>query len=140
MFRISSVCFPLFGDILGCELYLNRKLSSTSINFNSQLFPSFILPQPLPSFLKILNVHDYPNIYHVPIALYEQGLVQLVGSRLNLKMEIEKPRKFMNDWRRLAEKVTHLRRVRTKENDDPLAGKKIFLDLSGELQMEIMYS
>ena len=55
---------------------------------------------------------DCPTIYHVPLELYEQGLVQLLSSKLCLKMPVGKPRKFMSKWRSLAERAEHLRKVR----------------------------
>ena len=55
-------------------------------------------------------MHDCPTIYHVPLALCEQGLVQLLSSKLCLKMPVGKPRKFMGKWRSLAERAEHLRK------------------------------
>ena len=61
---------------------------------------------------QVINVHDCPTIYHVPLALCEQGLVQLLSSKLCLKMPTgSKPRKFMSKWRSLAERAEHLRKV-----------------------------
>jgi CTP synthase len=60
---------------------------------------------------QVINVHDCPTIYHVPLVLYEQGLAHLLSSKLCLKMPVEKPRKFMSKWRHLAERVDHLRKV-----------------------------
>lgn len=59
---------------------------------------------------QVINVCDCPTIYHVPLELYEQGLVQLLSSKLCLKMPVGKPRKFMSKWRSLAERAEHLRK------------------------------
>ncbi len=60
---------------------------------------------------QVINVHDCPTIYHVPLALCEQGLVRLLSSKLCLKMPLSKPRKFMSHWKAMAERAEHLRKV-----------------------------
>ena len=63
---------------------------------------------------------DCPTIYHVPLELYEQGLVQLLSSKLCLRMPTgSKPRKFMSKWRSLAERAEQLRKVRGETSFTP---------------------
>ena len=59
---------------------------------------------------KVINIHDCPTIYHVPLVLRQQGLVALLNERLGLGMAM--PRKFMKKWRQLATRAEHLRKVR----------------------------
>ena len=66
---------------------------------------------------KVINIHDCPTIYHVPLVLRQQGLVELLNERLCLGMET--PRKFMKKWRHLAEKAENLR----KDVEIALVGK-----------------
>ena len=57
----------------------------------------------------VINIHDCPTIYHVPLALRQQGLVPLLNQRLCLGMAV--PRQFMKKWRNLADRAEHLRKV-----------------------------
>ena len=51
---------------------------------------------------KVINIHDCPTIYHVPLVLRQQGLVDLLNDRLQFDMRI--PKKFMKKWRVLADR------------------------------------
>ena len=66
---------------------------------------------------KVINIHDCPTIYHVPIVLRQQGLVDLLKERLNLGINV--PKKFMKKWRVLADRAEHLR----KDVEIALVGK-----------------
>lgn len=66
---------------------------------------------------KVINIHDCPTIYHVPLVLRQQGLVDLLKQRLCLSMN--PPRKFMKKWSKMAERAEHLR----KEVQIALVGK-----------------
>lgn len=66
---------------------------------------------------KVINIHDCPTIYHVPLALRQQGLLKVLSSRLNLQMPID--RKFLSEWKGLADRAEHLR----KEVSIALVGK-----------------
>lgn len=58
---------------------------------------------------KVINIHDCPTIYHVPLVLRQQGLVELLNERLCLGMRV--PKRFMKNWRSLADRAEHLRKV-----------------------------
>ena len=58
----------------------------------------------------MINIHDCPTIYHVPLALRAQGLISQLSSKLQLKMTIEKPKRFMSEWKNLAHKAEGLRK------------------------------
>jgi CTP synthase len=58
----------------------------------------------------VINVHDCPTIYHVPLVLKNQGLVELLRDQLQLCVPAL-TRKFMFKWRNLAERAEHLRKV-----------------------------
>ena len=66
---------------------------------------------------KVINIHDCPTIYHVPLVLRQQGLVDLLKERLNLGINV--PKKFMKKWRVLADRAEHLR----KDVEIALVGK-----------------
>ncbi len=59
---------------------------------------------------QVINISDCPTIYHVPLALRHQGLVKLLSRRLNLPMPMD--RKFLSEWKGLANRAEHLRKVR----------------------------
>ena len=63
------------------------------------------------SCLQVINIHDCPTIYHVPLVLRKQGLVDLLSRRLCINMPIN--RKFMSSWRALADRAEHLRKARS---------------------------
>ncbi len=63
--------------------------------------------------LQVINVHDCPTIYHVPLVLNKQGLVQLLTNQLCLSVPTP-TKKFMHKWRSLAERAEHLRKVCSK--------------------------
>ena len=59
--------------------------------------------------LQVINIHDCPTIFHVPMVLKEQGLVELLSTRLCLEMA--KPRARISQmWRNLADRAEHLRK------------------------------
>merc|ERR1719228_2338284 len=58
----------------------------------------------------VINIQDLASIYHVPIELHRQGVVDILKDRLQLGFTIEKPRKFMSRWKQLADRAEHLRK------------------------------
>lgn len=60
---------------------------------------------------QVINIHDCPTIYHVPLALQQQGIIDLLSSKMCFEMPIERPRKFMSKWKAMAGRAEHLRRV-----------------------------
>ncbi len=58
---------------------------------------------------KVINIHDCATIYHVPLALRQQGMVRLLSDCLNLEMPID--RRFLSEWKGLANRAEHLRKV-----------------------------
>ena len=66
---------------------------------------------------KVINIHDCPTIYHVPLVLRQQGIVEMLNERLCLGMAV--PKKFMKKWKNLAEKAENLR----KDVEIALVGK-----------------
>jgi len=67
----------------------------------------------------VVNIHDCPTIYHVPLALKSQGVVKLLAKRLQLADKVSVSRRFMKEWRVLANRAEHLR----KEVSIALVGK-----------------
>ena len=66
---------------------------------------------------KVINIPDCPTIYHVPLVMKHQGMVDLLNEQLCLGMTA--PKKFMKEWRILAEKAENLR----KDVEIALVGK-----------------
>jgi len=66
---------------------------------------------------KVINIHDCPTIYHVPLVLRQQGMVTLLNEKLCLGMTV--PRQYMKKWRKLADRAEHLR----KDVEIALVGK-----------------
>jgi len=60
---------------------------------------------------QVINIQDCASIYHVPIEMYKQSVVDILKERLQLKFKEVRPRKFMLRWRELAERAEHLRKV-----------------------------
>jgi CTP synthase len=58
---------------------------------------------------QVINIHDCPTIYHVPLAMNKQGFLSVLFSKLSLG--IEKPRRFLRNWKDLAERAENLRKV-----------------------------
>jgi CTP synthase (UTP-ammonia lyase) len=61
-------------------------------------------------YFQVINVPDCPTIYHVPLMLLQQGLVQQLTDKLGLSMRVPK-KKFMQKWKELANRAEHLRKV-----------------------------
>ncbi|XP_065345611.1 CTP synthase 1 [Cloeon dipterum] len=68
---------------------------------------------------QVICIHDCPSIYHVPILIENQGIVEFFNERLDLNIEMPRPRKFMQKWRDLAERNDNLQ----KEVHIALVGK-----------------
>ncbi|XP_075552607.1 CTP synthase isoform X2 [Dermacentor variabilis] len=72
---------------------------------------------------QVLCMHDVPSIYHVPIFMEEQGIVELFAERLHLQVPTPRPRRLMYKWRDLALKAERL----IREVTIALVGKYIKL-------------
>lgn len=60
---------------------------------------------------QVLCMHDVPSIYHVPIFMEEQGIVELFTERLQLQVPtVPRTRRLMYKWRDLALKAERLMR------------------------------
>ena len=55
----------------------------------------------------VVSVHDVPNLYHVPLMLLEQGVLQTIMNKLAIPMPAEdQPRNsILADWKHLVAKV-----------------------------------
>ncbi len=61
----------------------------------------------------MINIHDCPTIYHVPLALRQQGMVKVLSNRLNLPMPMD--RRFLSEWKSLASMAEHTRKAGCKK-------------------------
>ncbi|CAG9795098.1 unnamed protein product [Diatraea saccharalis] len=68
---------------------------------------------------QVLCIHDLSSVYHVPLLMESQGLVQYINERLQLNISMPRPGRFMQKWRNLAKRVDNLR----KEVNIALVGK-----------------
>ncbi|KAL0832909.1 hypothetical protein ABMA28_001053 [Loxostege sticticalis] len=68
---------------------------------------------------QVLCIHDLSSVYHVPLLMESQGLVQYINDRLQLNIAMPRPGRFMLKWRNLAKRVDNLR----KEVNIALVGK-----------------
>ncbi|KOB74172.1 CTP synthase, partial [Operophtera brumata] len=59
---------------------------------------------------QVICIHDLSSVYHVPLLMESQGVVQYLNERLQLNIAIPRPSKFMRKWRNLAKRVDNLRR------------------------------
>jgi CTP synthase len=59
---------------------------------------------------QVINIQDLASIYHVPLEMSRQGVVEILRDRLQLDLPLERPRKFMSKWRQLADRAEHLRK------------------------------
>ncbi|KAJ3305183.1 CTP synthase ura7 [Kappamyces sp. JEL0829] len=57
----------------------------------------------------VMAVHDCKSVYHVPLLLKEQGLLNILQNRLKLTPKIDAPAKALfTKWRNMTERVTRL--------------------------------
>lgn len=72
---------------------------------------------------QVVCLHDVSSVYHVPIFMEEQGLVEFFHDRLQLPIRLpestREARKHSRQWRSLAKKIDHL----VKEVKIALVGK-----------------
>uniref|UniRef100_A0A1B6CF88 CTP synthase n=1 Tax=Clastoptera arizonana TaxID=38151 RepID=A0A1B6CF88_9HEMI len=59
---------------------------------------------------QVLCIHDVSSIYRVPLLMEAQGIVEFFIERLKLDIPMPRPRRFMQKWRDLAERVDTLRK------------------------------
>ncbi|XP_046384458.1 CTP synthase 1 isoform X2 [Ischnura elegans] len=68
---------------------------------------------------QVICIHDCSSIYRVPILMESQGISEFFNERLQLKIEMPRPRRFMQKWIDLADRYDNLR----KEVKIALVGK-----------------
>ncbi|OAD53195.1 CTP synthase [Eufriesea mexicana] len=68
---------------------------------------------------QVITIHDLSSIYRVPLLMEFQGVIEFLNERLQLHIEMPRPRYFMRKWRDLADRIDHLR----KEVSIALVGK-----------------
>lgn len=68
---------------------------------------------------QVICIHDLSSVYHVPLLMENQGVVQYLNERLQLNISMPRPGRFMQKWRNLAKRVDNLR----KEVNIALVGK-----------------
>ncbi|CAG9136687.1 unnamed protein product [Plutella xylostella] len=68
---------------------------------------------------QVICIHDLSSVYHVPLLMESQGVVQYLNERLQLNVALPRPSRFMQKWRNLAKRVENLR----KEVNIALVGK-----------------
>nr|CAD7394539.1 unnamed protein product [Timema cristinae] len=73
---------------------------------------------------QVICIHDLPSIYRVPILMESQGIVEFFNDRLQLNIPMPPPRRFMQKWKHLAERIDTLR----KEVNIGLVGKYTMLE------------
>uniref|UniRef100_A0A1B6K2K2 CTP synthase n=1 Tax=Homalodisca liturata TaxID=320908 RepID=A0A1B6K2K2_9HEMI len=59
---------------------------------------------------QVVCIHDLSSIYRVPVLMEGQGMVEFFIERLQLSIHLPRPRKLINKWRELADRVDLLRR------------------------------
>ncbi|XP_054279940.1 CTP synthase 1 [Macrosteles quadrilineatus] len=59
---------------------------------------------------QVVCIHDLSSIYRVPVLMEKQGMVEFFVERLQLNVQMPRPRKLINKWRDLADRVDSLRR------------------------------
>nr|CAG4651748.1 EOG090X04HX [Triops cancriformis] len=99
----------LSPDLIVCrsELPINDSVKSKISNF------CHVAPE------QVIGIHDCTSIYRVPFMLEEQGVLNFFSERLNLPISSPRPRRFMNQWRELADRHDNM----TKSVDIVLVGK-----------------
>lgn len=92
----------LSPDLIVCrsEEPINSEVKNKISNF------CHVLPE------QVICIHDVPSVYHVPLFLEEQGLVSFFHDRLNM-MNVPRPRRLIQKWRDLAQRIDHLVKVVT---------------------------
>ena len=58
---------------------------------------------------QVITIHDLSSIYRVPLLMESQGVIEFLNERLQLDIEMPRPRMFMRKWRDLADRIDHLR-------------------------------
>ncbi|KAF4519181.1 hypothetical protein B566_EDAN008244 [Ephemera danica] len=59
---------------------------------------------------QVICIHDCSSIYRVPILMESQGVIDFLNDRLDLCIDMPRPRKFMQKWRDLADRNDSLHR------------------------------
>ncbi|XP_055642364.1 CTP synthase isoform X2 [Toxorhynchites rutilus septentrionalis] len=57
---------------------------------------------------QVVCIHDLSSIYHVPLLMEEAGVIEFLNERLQLKLPLPRPVRFMHSWRDLAERVDNV--------------------------------
>ncbi|XP_073984265.1 CTP synthase isoform X2 [Rhodnius prolixus] len=59
---------------------------------------------------QVFCIHDVSSIYRVPLLMDKQGIVEFFKKRLQLDIPTPRPRKYIQKWKTIAERVDTLRR------------------------------
>ncbi|KAK9496739.1 hypothetical protein O3M35_013028 [Rhynocoris fuscipes] len=59
---------------------------------------------------QVLCIHDVSSIYRVPLLMDKQGIVEFFKDRLQLDIPTPRPRKYIQKWKTIADRVDTLRR------------------------------
>ncbi|KAG7191154.1 hypothetical protein KM043_007178 [Ampulex compressa] len=59
---------------------------------------------------QVITIHDLPSIYRVPLLMENQGVIEFLTNRLQLNIDMPRPRYFMRKWKNLADRYDHLRK------------------------------
>lgn len=103
----------LSPDLIMCrsEMPINESVKNKISNF------CHVPPE------QVICLHDVKSVYHVPVFLEEQGLVEFFNDRLNLSMRrpdvSEESRRRSKEWRNIAKKLNNV----VKEVHIALVGK-----------------
>uniref|UniRef100_A0A0V0G503 CTP synthase n=1 Tax=Triatoma dimidiata TaxID=72491 RepID=A0A0V0G503_TRIDM len=59
---------------------------------------------------QVFCIHDVSSIYRVPLLMDKQGIVEFFKKRLQLDIPTPRPRKYIQKWKTIADRVDTLRR------------------------------
>ncbi|EDW70325.2 CTP synthase isoform X4 [Drosophila virilis] len=59
---------------------------------------------------QVICIHDLSSIYHVPILMEQNGVIEFLNERLKLKIDMSKRAKCLQHWRDLARRTETVRR------------------------------
>ena len=98
---LPETCWQLSEvNSLVCFLFISRNLNSKS---RYKFYPCF----------QVVCVQDVSSVYRVPLLLEEQGVVSYFCQRLNLPVEIMRPRKMLTKWKEMADRWGSLSSARS---------------------------
>lgn len=68
---------------------------------------------------QVITIHDLSSIYRVPLLMVNQGVIEFLNDRLQLHINMPRPRNFMRKWKDLADRIDRL----NKDVNISLVGK-----------------